>query len=194
MNLSQIKWKTVGTVAGIAIVVILGIYFIIGSMNNGNTPKNAPNNGAGMQNTSTSTAASTTSSGVMTNSNGTETRPARGAATPTLPSPSITIDLLAPVANSIWTMGSPNVISWNNAADVTGEIDLINANTKAFVGVILSETGPNQTSYSWDARSIYLARYSADKKDVVPGTYAISIRFDGNGLGELISPAVVIVN
>ena len=114
---------------------------------------------------------------------------------PALPGPTITIHLLTPISGNVWTIGGTNPIAWDNPADITGEIDLVNANTKNFIGVILSETGPNQTSYSWDARSdLLLARYSADKKDVVPGVYSIRIHFDGNGLGALVSGPITITN
>ncbi len=106
----------------------------------------------------------------------------------------ITIDLMTPISGNVWTIGGQNPIAWSAPAGITGEIDLVNAATKQFIGVILSETGPNQTSYSWDARSIYLARYSPDQKDVVPGTYAIRIHFDGNGLGDLVSGPITITN
>jgi hypothetical protein len=108
--------------------------------------------------------------------------------------PRITINLLTPIANNLWTIGQPNPIAWSAAANITGEIDLVDASTKQFIGVILSNTGSNQTSYIWDARSIYLGRYSADKKDIVPGVYSIRIHFDGNGLGDLISGPITITN
>lgn len=117
-----------------------------------------------------------------------------GGNIPALPGPAITITLLTPISGNVWTIGGANPIAWDNPADVTGEIDLVNANTKEFIGVILSETGPKQTSYTWDARSIYLARYSADMKDVVPGVYSIRIHFDGNGLGDLVSGPITITN
>jgi hypothetical protein len=117
-----------------------------------------------------------------------------GANVPIVPSAPITINLITPISNNAWTIGGQNSIAWDTPAGITGEIDLVNATTKAFIGVILSETGPNQTSYTWDARSIYLARYSADKKDVVPGTYSIRIHFDGRGLGDLVSGPITISN
>lgn len=111
---------------------------------------------------------------------------------PIIPGPSIIINLLTPGANNIWTIGQPNSIAWSNPANISGEIDLVDKTTKAFIGVIISNIGPNQTSYFWDARSIYRARYSADKTDVIPGIYSIRIHFDGNGLGDLISGPITI--
>lgn len=148
---------------------------------------------------STTSTTSTTSGAVATGTGSPTPTPGQsngggGSNVPIVPGPVITIHLLTPIANNVWTIGGQNPIAWDNPADVTGEIELINATTKAFVGVILSETGPNQTSYSWNARSIYLGRYSADEVDVVPGTYSVLIHFDGNGLGDLISGPITITN
>ena len=131
---------------------------------------------------------------VATQPSATTTPPSSGSSTgvPIIPGPSITINLLTPIANNLWTIGQPNPIAWSAAANITGEIDLVDAKTKDFIGVIDSEIGPNQTSYIWDGRSIYLGRYSANKKDVVPGVYSIRIHFDGNGLGSLISGPITI--
>jgi len=106
--------------------------------------------------------------------------------------PATPIQLITPVSNDQWKFGQSNPISWNHEAGVTGEIDLLNAQTHALVGIVLSEIGPHQTSYSWDTRQIYLARYNPLKKDVTPGTYMIRIKFDGNNLPTLTSPAFTI--
>lgn len=104
----------------------------------------------------------------------------------------ITINLTMPAPGTAWTIGRANSISWNPAAGVTGEIELVNATTKATVGVILSQTDMNQTSYSWNTRSVYLSRYSPQMKDILPGAYFIRIHFDGNNLGDLTSGTVYI--
>lgn len=191
MNMGSVRWKVLGWWAVILIVAAAIIYGIaIFAM-----PAEHPENSGG--------AASTTVTNVIPGSNGSSTAsapsspsPSRngGGNIPALPGPAITIHLMTPVSGNLWTIGGTNPITWDNPADVTGEIDLVDAVTKAFVGVILSETGPKQTSYSWDAREIYLARYSADKKDVIPGTYSIVIHFDGNGLGDLVSGPITISN
>lgn len=104
----------------------------------------------------------------------------------------ITIHLLTPIANNNWTIGQPNPIAWDTAAGITGEIDLVDATTKQFIGVIDSDVGVLQTSYIWDARTVALARYSPDSKNVVPGVYSIRIHFDGNNLGDLVSGPITI--
>lgn len=188
MNTQNIRWKAIGI--WVIIVAVIGAIMWIVLATHNRTPAQ---NTTGTASTTVTTSApggngSSTTSGISSPSrNGRQNIPA-------LPGPSITIHLLTPISGNAWTIGGTNPIAWDNAAGVTGEIDLVNANTKAFIGVILSETGPNQTSYSWDARSIYLARYSADKKDVVPGTYSIRIHFDGNGLGDLVSGPITISN
>ena len=194
MNILAAKWKLITVVVVIVIVVVgVAILFLHNS---------APQRGVGQNATGTANTSTTVTNGIP-GSNGSSTAsavthsPSSGGGAkniPPLPGPAITIDLLTPISGNVWTIGQPNSIAWDNSANITGEIDLVNANTKAFVGVILSETGPKQTSYSWDARSIYLARYSADKKDVVAGTYSIRIHFDGNGLGDLVSGPITITN
>lgn len=147
-----------------------------------------------------STPGTNGSSGAATNGapgdNGSSTTPAAGAspAGGGQSGATITIHLLTPISGNVWTIGQANPIAWDNAADITGEIDLVNANTKAFIGVILAETGPKQTSYTWDAREVYLGRYSADEVAVIPGVYSIRIHFDGNGLDDLISGPITITN
>ncbi|MGH8101989.1 MAG: hypothetical protein ACREIW_11880, partial [Chthoniobacterales bacterium] len=71
---------------------------------------------------------------------------------------------------------------------------LLDAKTGAFLGVILSESGPHQTSYAWDTRHYFLSRYSPLKKEIVPGMYKFKILFDGNNLSPIVSPAVTISN
>ncbi len=101
---------------------------------------------------------------------------------------------MTPTVNSQWQIGGSNLISWSTEANFSGEIDLLDGKTGNVIGVILSETGPHQTSYSWDAREYELSRYSPLKKEVTPGTYKIRIRFDGNNLPPIISSAITITN
>lgn len=194
MKALKVRWKVVGIWAMVLIVVAAALYGALAWIASETTSRNADRVAADR--------ASTTVTNIIPGSNGSSTAspaPAPSAENgeqniPALPGPAITITLLTPISGNLWTIGGQNPIAWDTPAGVTGEIDLVNATTKAFVGVILSETGPNQTSYSWDARSIYLERYSADMKDVVPGTYSIRIHFDGNGLGDLVSGPITITN
>ena len=190
----------------LAVIVVVAIAIGFLFWHPGSTPQGGSNASSTATNTSAGAVTSTFSAGVPANTNPVG---AAGTAAPVkkpvqktpsgnnvpivAPAP-ITIDLITPISGNVWTIGGQNSIAWSAPANITGEIDLVNAATKEFVGVILSETGPNQTSYSWDARSIYLARYSPDQKDVVPGTYAIRIHFDGNGLGDLVSSPITITN
>ena len=200
---NQSKRWIIALAAIVVVAVAIGFLF----WHPGAAPQGTINASSTAANTSTVAVTSTFSAGVSANTNPAGT--ASGAAAPiknpaqkvpsgnnvpiVAPAP-ITIDLLTPISGNVWTIGGQNSIAWSAPAGITGEIDLVNAVTKEFIGVILSETGPNQTSYSWDARSIYLARYSPDQKDVVPGTYAIRIHFDGNGLGDLVSGPITITN
>jgi hypothetical protein len=192
MNAMNVRWKMVGVAIGIVVVIVIAIFWIISLATSAKNFRNAGST-ANASTTVTNVApggSSSTASAVPPPSG---TMGSAGSI-PALPGPSITIHLLTPISGNAWTIGGTNSIAWDNPAGITGEIDLVNANTKAFIGVILSETGPNQTSYSWDARSISLARYSADQENVVPGTYSIRIHFDGNGLGDLVSGPITITD
>ncbi len=194
MNILRTKWKFIYLATGIVLVIVVAATFAVSLLYHSTpTSTSSTQNGTSTDNAS---AAIATSTNGTAGGNGTAAYSSGGGASniPALPGPAITINLLTPISNNVWTIGGTNSIAWDTPAGVTGEIDLVNATTKAFIGVILSETGPNQTSYSWDARSIYLARYSADKKDVVPGIYSIRIHFDGNGLGDLVSGPITITN
>jgi hypothetical protein len=187
------RWAAIS--AGIIIIVGIAVAII-----HHHSPSDISENNTQQDNTPTSTAAvGVVLSSTGENSVAATTAPSKSSSTSsssatTLPGPTITIDLLTPIANNTWTIGQPNPIAWSAAAGISGEIDLVDATTKQFIGVIISNIGPDQTSYIWDARAIYLGRYSADKKDVVPGTYSIRIHFDGNGLSDLVSGPITISN
>jgi hypothetical protein len=196
MNMGTVRWKVIAWWTGALIAVAAAVYGIAVF----SAPAESPENSA---NASDTVAASTTVTNVIPGSNGSSTASAvpppsspgnGGNNIPALPGPAITIHLITPISGNVWTIGGTNPIAWDNPADITGEIELVNAVTKTFIGVILSETGPNQTSYSWNARSIALSRYGADQKDVAPGTYSIRIHFDGNGLGDLVSGPITITD
>ena len=182
-------------VGGIIVIVVIGIgavYFFVGQKQSPAQQTAATSTDAGIMTTVTGTAVES-----PTPANPTPITPASHpiiSPGPTAAPAQITINLLTPIANNTWIIGQPNPIAWSNQADITGEIDLLDAQTKKLIGVINSETGPHQTSYSWDARSIYASRYSPIKKDVLPGTYSIRIKFDGNGLSSLVSGSITISN
>jgi hypothetical protein len=194
MNISKARW---GIIAAGVVVVIIVVILIVALSHHGGTAATQTSASSSTQNSIANATTTVTNADVAapapipTGKSGGTTG---GSSVPILPSPVITINLITPISNNTWTIGQPNPIAWSAPANITGEIELVNATTKAFIGVILSQTGPNQTSYSWDARSIYLARYGADQKDVVPGTYSIVIHFDGNGLGDLVSGPITITN
>ncbi len=102
------------------------------------------------------------------------------------------IRLLTPIAGETWAFAQQNTISWDRAANVSGQIELLNASTRALVGVILPQTGPSQTSYTWNTRDLLLSRTNPLKKTVSPGTYLIRIAFDGNNLSPVTSGVVTI--
>jgi len=153
---------------------------VIGTMANLSSPTgNGIGNAASGPAASSSTSVSHAPSGIKTR-------------VPVAPRAPFVIAILTPTAGNTWQIGKLNSISWSRAANITGEIDLLDAGTQEFIGVITSNTGPQQTSYGWDTRQIYLERYGALKKDIVPGTYFIQLKFDGNNLPNIVSGAVKI--
>ena len=104
------------------------------------------------------------------------------------------IKFVTPIKADIWKIGTQNLISWNKAGNFSGSLSLINASTGAFVGTILPEIGPQQTSYAWNTRDLMLTRTDPLKKDVVPGVYEVRIAYDGNNIKPVTSPAFTITN
>lgn len=102
------------------------------------------------------------------------------------------IRLLTPIAGQTWIFAQQNTVSWDRAANVPGQIELLDATTKALVGVILPQTGPNQTSYTWNTRDLLLSRTSPAKKTVTPGSYRVRVSFDGNNLSPVTSGVITI--
>jgi hypothetical protein len=182
MNTSMRNWKVIGLIAGIVAVAAVSafIYMRATPTPQGIDSSMTATNGA------PGSVSATGSVATQPSQNPSGGAPVAGAV--------ITVHLLTPITGNVWTVGKANPIAWDKAAQTTGEIDLVNASTKKFVGIILAETGPKQTSYTWDAREIYLGRYSADEKAVAPGIYSIRIHFDGNNLGDLISGPITITN
>jgi len=180
-----------------AVVVCVVILFVVLYGGHSQAPTQAPSGGTvSSTNGAAGTVPATTTSNPATGTAGGDKSQATGSGsktTRTTVPPPIIIRLITPVSNDQWQIGITNPISWNNAANFTGEIDLLDGSGN-FVGVILSETGTNQTSYGWDTREYSLARYNPLKKEVVPGTYRIRLKFDGNNLPPITSPVITVTN
>jgi hypothetical protein len=198
------KISNTGKAIAVAVVVCVAIFliFIYGgrgqraAQTNSTTAASSSASASTSNTTAIATAAGTPTSGANPAANGSNGSRSGGsgsknAQVPVVPP--IIIRFITPVVNDVWSIGATNPISWDNAADFTGEIDLLDGSGN-FVGVVLSQTGPNQTSYAWDTREYYLARYNPLKKEVVPGTYEIRLKFDGNNLPPITSPVITITN
>lgn len=171
-------------------VIVLAAVLIAQNMGGpapaGNTQNAGAPTGAPPSNNGTASNPSATNTGTRTNpSIGTKTTP---------PLTGFTIKVLTPTAGAAWTIGQQNTISWNPEAGTTGVIELLQAGaTKNFVGIILPQTGPHQTSYTWSTRDLSLSRTNPAGITVAPGSYVIRILFDGNNLAAATSPAFTIV-
>ena len=84
----------------------------------------------------------------------------------------------APSSNAPWVFGTTNTIQWNRAANITGGIYLEDAANGKIVGWILEQAGPQQTSFPWDTRDVFLSRSSPLKQDISAGSYVIKVMFD----------------
>lgn len=195
MNKINETSKVIGIIVIAVIVVALGVLY--GKHIN----QSATSTDAGAATTNTGTAATVAAATTTgTSASGNATAPVntnagtnRGTSAPVAAVPPIIIHFITPVPNDVWTIGVTNPISWDNAGNITAEIDLLDAKGN-FVGVITSQTGPQETSYPWDTREYALSRYNPLKKEVVPGTYKIRITFDGNNLPPIVSPTITISN
>ena len=155
-------------IAAVVVVIVIVLIFIYG----GNGQPSIQNPGSPSSTTAiTSTAGGGQPQNVATTTGGTGSNPP--PATHTKP-PSITISLITPVVNDQWKIGAANPITWNPAGNFSGEIDLLDGKTHSFIGVILSETGPQQTSYDWNTREYSLARYNPLKRKL-PGNVCYPI-------------------
>lgn len=106
----------------------------------------------------------------------------------------------SPLGGAQWVIGPLHTISWSKAAGEKGAIYLVDAVSKATVGVIDSETGPSQTSFSWDTQNLYANRYGGLVKKVTRGSYIVKIVFDRvqgtieSGVFSIIAPEEVKIN
>jgi hypothetical protein len=184
------KLSNVSKIVIVAVIVVIVIVFAIVY-------------GMGNSNPGPSTAANNTSTGASVTANSPSQTPPTGVPS-TTPSHSLTaaqksptplvLKMITPVKNDAWTIGTQNMISWNKPGGFSGSISLIDVNSNQSVGIILPQVGPNQTSYTWNTRDLFLDRSSASKKTVTAGTYVIQIIYDGNNVAPLTSPVFTITN
>lgn len=136
----------------------------------------------------TGTATSGSQPGTQSGAGGTTGSASGPAASKTSGSKGLTvIKLVTPVPGAVWTIATPNIISWAKEGGFSGQIELLDASTMKLVGVILPQTGPSQTYYEWNTRDISLSRTNPAKTTVLPGKYVIKILFDGNNVAPITS-------
>ncbi len=132
----------------------------------------------------TATSTATTSPAVTPTISSTKPAPA--------PVQQSAIHFITPVAGDAWKLETSNSISWNASSGATGQIYLLDAKTKTFIGVILDSTGPAQTAYTWNTRDVYLSRTNPLKKTILPGNYVMVMSFDQGNLPSVTSPAFTV--
>lgn len=183
-NLSKI------TILAVLVVILIVLAIVYGR---GGNNQNAANNTPTM--VATSSSPTQTSTQPTSSSNTVVKTPTGHVNVPIVKSPPApVISIITPVGNDVWTIGQQNVISWNQPGKISGSISLINASNQSFVGVILPEIGPNQTSYTWNTLNVSLNRTDPSGKDVTPGIYEIEITYDGNNIKPVTSFPFSIIN
>ncbi len=171
----------------LAVIIVVAVALIIyyGAGTPAQTP--GPGNATSTAATSTGTTGATSTAGQISGTSGTK------SATSAKP-PGTIITFVTPIPGETWTINQQNTVQWSRAGGVSGEIALLDASTKALVGVILPATGPQQTSYAWNTRDLLLSRTNPLKKNVAPGRYLVRVSWDGNNLPPITSQPITIVS
>lgn len=181
------KGSKLAILAGVAVVAGVLVWQFGGSVPPA-PPAGAPSGTSGTA--STSTGINSRPGGSTTG--GTGGGAAGPAKSPAAPTPN-SILLVTPVPGDTWQIATNNPIQWSREAGVSGQIELLDAASKALVGVILNQTGVHQTSYSWNTRDILLSRTSPAKKTVVPGRYVLRLSFDAANIPSVTSQPFTLV-
>ncbi len=179
------RGKLIVSIVVAVVAIVLIAYYGAG------TPSSAPS-GENATSTSSATNPSTGATGTSNTQSTGGSAGGSGSASGGTKTPASIITFVTPVPGETWTIAKQNPIQWSRAGGVSGEISLLDASTKALVGVILPQTGPNQTSYAWNTRDIFLSRTNPLKKNVEPGRYVVRISWDGNNLSPITSEPITI--
>lgn len=154
-----------------------------------------PTTGPQQQSASTTVAATSSSVSTPTRS------PAAHVslpASPSTPSPAApkaaAIAITSPASNAQWIFESQHTIQWSRAAGApNGTISLLNASTRAVVGWIQQQIVPQQTSFPWNTRDLFVGLVSPLKEDVLPGNYRIGLTFDSPSILPVVGPVFSII-
>ncbi len=176
------KWA-VGALVVLVIVVVLTLY---GGQNgpgtavpNGTSTGATPNGNGGVPSSSTPATTATPTGTKNSGTGGTKQS---------------SMTFITPIPGETWKIATQNPIQWSREGGVGGQIELLDATTLKLVGVILNQTAPHQTSYTWNTRDLLLTRTDPRKTTVMPGRYVIKIAFDGNNLSPITSQPITLTN
>lgn len=112
-------------------------------------------------------------------SGGTTTQLPKKTPTPTAPKSVSGIAFTSPLGGAEWKIGEAHMVSWSREGGLVGQLMLLDAKTKALVGVLNPSVGTRQTSYQWDTVGVAASRTNPSRKEVVAGTYVMKLAFDG---------------
>ncbi len=176
------------------VVAIVALVLIFGGRNSAGTPMQIALAPSASSSGSTTPPQAAVGSG-NTAPNGTVGKTGGTGATAGISAPKQpAITFIAPVSGDTWKISTQNQIAWSREAGVNGLIELLNASTSRFVGVILNVAGPHQTYYAWNTRDLLQSATSPVKITVTPGRYLISIVFSGNNVPTITSQPITLTN
>ena len=191
--------KTV-VILGILVLVLVVILFVMAFYHTAGAPTTTtttagptvvPTSTAPAGGTTAATGGTTSKSPAPTTTNRAPSAPV-SSKSPASPQPPV-ISFITPPAGDSWPIETQNTIIWNKPGGISGELVLVNAGTGTVAGVILSQVGPEQTSYTWNTRDLYLNRTSPTETTVTPGKYMVMLSYDGNHITPVVSPVFSIV-
>ena len=150
-----------------ALILVGAVVFVLPS------PVTSPMSGDEVPSSTTSVSGEATSSLV-----GTAPKPT----TTIKPSPSKpnggTNRVIAPAGGEQWVIRESHSIQWSEESLGNGSIYLIDAGTKAVVGLVTPSLTLHQKTFTWNTRDVFLYKSGSQKKDVQPGQYILRITFD----------------
>lgn len=170
MNKTKLLLTTLG------VVLVAGLIWIIATAPKTQAPEGAPAPAATGETAPAASPAQTPIGGMV--SGGT--------------AKTISLFLVSPKGGERWLIGENHIISWTSPAQITGEVTLIQSETKKVVGWINSTTGANQTSFDWDARYVSITRNGVIRQEVAPGNYLVRIKFD-NAVDPVLTSGIVTI-
>lgn len=104
----------------------------------------------------------------------TVSKPSTSASKPSVGTNRVT----APLGGDRWVIRENHSIQWSEESLGNGAIYLVDASTKAVVGLVTPSLTLHQKTFTWNTRDVFLTRTSGQKKDISAGQYFLRIVFE----------------